>query len=417
MVRRNAPEFARRWSIAIVALLFTAARAPMATSQPLSGAWRDGLAVHLVQLDLRHDVAAARVSGTLSLFGMSTAVAGPATGNSFEVSSLNGLAAAAEIVSVKGRLDKGALVLTIAQKGEVPLSVTLRRTGSATEIPTDSSSSAQPESGARRALGSIASSARSALSGAGSSIRDLASRGGNSAAAFNGAWEFVSDDGTTGERLELSVTDDRVRGQLTAYRRGYFSGRTTTDASLRIEGVLRGDRLDLRLSDPSTGNTITAQATRRDAYLVLRSAGRETGYARPGTPLVQSADASSDASALANAVAGRVFQTSGSASGSGASVGGRIRLAVCANGEIAYDVSDLASASGPSFGETMDMGSSASRRGQWSVVLYAGAPAIMARWRGTGTSYALTAYFALRPLPDGRAAELNGIRLPVTGRC
>jgi hypothetical protein len=63
------------------------------------------------------------------------------------------------------------------------------------------------------------------------------------------------------------------------------------------------------------------------------------------------------------------------------------------------------------------MGSSVSRRGQWSVVLYAGAPAIMAHWRGTGTSHSLTAYFEVHPEPDGESIELRGQKLRLSGRC
>jgi hypothetical protein len=132
---------------------------------------------------------------------------------------------------------------------------------------------------------------------------------------------------------------------------------------------------------------------------------------------VRPIDGSPEATAFLNTVNGRVYQVSSTASGRNASVGGRTRLALCSTGEIAYDVSNLASAAGPSFGETMDLGGSTSRRGRWTVVLYAGAPAVMARWQGTGTSYSLTAYFALRPSPDGQTVELNGTRLPAIGRC
>jgi len=112
-----------------------------------------------------------------------------------------------------------------------------------------------------------------------------------------------------------------------------------------------------------------------------------------------------------------VYQTSAQASARGGFVGGRTRLALCASGEIAYDVSDVASVPGASAGTTNDMGSTMSRRGEWTVVLYAGAPAIMARWRGTGSSYSLTAYFDVQAAVDGKSADVDGRRLTLAGRC
>ena len=236
---------------------------------------------------------------------------------------------------------------------------------------------------------------------------------------FDGIWEFTSDDGTYRERLELEVQGQQVRGTFTALRHGYFSGRTQKDAELRVEGAVRdaGGRLELTLVDPASGSSANAMARRRGDYLILSGGGRETGYAHPGTPLVRSAEHSTEARALSAAITGRVYQTSSAASGRGAYVGGRTRLALCANGEIAYDASDLAATTGPAFGSTADLGSSVARRGTWSVVLYAGAPAVVAHWKGTGTSYSLTRYFGVRPAADGRSAEVDGQPLAAAGTC
>jgi hypothetical protein len=222
----------------------------------------------------------------------------------------------------------------------------------------------------------------------------------------------VSDDGTSEEVVELSVTGDRVRGAIESYEHGYFSKRTKLTSSLQAEGTLRDGRLQLRLADASTGNTVDAQAWRRGAYLVLRIRGQEYGYARPGTPLVQRADGSAEAQALARAINGRVYGTTKQAlNREGAIVGGRTKIAFCASGDIAYDFSDLASAGGVDFGETR------SRRGKWQIVLRAGAPAVLAQWAGSGSSYALTEYFDVQPAGDGRSAVVDGKVLPLTGGC
>ena len=63
------------------------------------------------------------------------------------------------------------------------------------------------------------------------------------------------------------------------------------------------------------------------------------------------------------------------------------------------------------------IGNTVTRRGQWGVVLYAGSPAIKAQWQGTGTSYSLTAYFRVRPAASGNSANVDGVDLPLTGRC
>lgn len=237
------------------------------------------------------------------------------------------------------------------------------------------------------------------------------------AADFAGHWEYRVDDGTYEERLDLRARDDQITGTLEAFEHGYFSGRTTSKGLFRVQGTMRGGRLEVRLVESSSGNAHTATLSRRGVYLVLTSGGRGVGYARQGTSLVQSADGSSEAQALARAVSGKVFQASAQTNGRGSFVGGRLRFAFCANGEMAYDESDLGSTPGSAPGTSADIGSSVSRRGQWGVVLYAGAPVIRAQWNGTGTSYSLTAYFEVHPASDGQSIQLNGRRLPLAGRC
>jgi hypothetical protein len=234
---------------------------------------------------------------------------------------------------------------------------------------------------------------------------------------LSGRWEFKVDDGTYEERLELVVSGDQIRGTLAAFKHGYFSRNSTAAGSFRVEGRVQNGRASARMIDVSDGSAHDVEIARRGAYLLLRLPGRVVGYARPGTPLVQDAEGSSEALALAKAVVGRVYQTSAQASSRGSFIGGRTRLALCANGEVAYDFSDLASVPGNSPGTTNDMGTSVSRRGQWTVVLYAGAPTIMTRWRGSGSSYSLTAYFDVQPAADGKSADVDGKRLPMTGTC
>jgi hypothetical protein len=132
---------------------------------------------------------------------------------------------------------------------------------------------------------------------------------------------------------------------------------------------------------------------------------------------VRSADGSAEAETLARQLVGRIYSVTNQASGRGAFVGGRVKLALCADGSIAYDASNLVATPSPLGDAGVDGGESVSRRGQWSVVLLAGAPMVQARWQGTGSSYSLTRYFTIRPDPSGQSAEVDGKRLPMTGRC
>jgi hypothetical protein len=129
---------------------------------------------------------------------------------------------------------------------------------------------------------------------------------------------------------------------------------------------------------------------------------------------VKSAQGSGAAENLARQIAGRIYSSSSQSSGRGAFVGNRVRLALCADGTIAFDVSDVATTGGS---DAVDMGNATARRGAWSVVLYAGIPAVRAEWNGTGSSYSLTRYFRIQPGKEGLSARIDGTDLPVTGSC
>ena len=94
-----------------------------------------------------------------------------------------------------------------------------------------------------------------------------------------------------------------------------------------------------------------------------------------------------------------------------------MRLAVCSNQRLEYDTSDLAATPGNGTNAGVDLGSTVTRRGEWSIVLRGGKPVIQAKWQGTGTSYSLIAYFDVRPSANGRSAIVNGVELPVSGGC
>jgi hypothetical protein len=235
------------------------------------------------------------------------------------------------------------------------------------------------------------------------------------AQAFAGRWEAMSDDGTQIEVVELDIAGDDVRGVATTVERGYYSGRVTVKSRMRIAGVLRDGRVALRIGD-GQGRTVEALGLLRGEYLVLRAGEQESGYARPGRPLVTSAEGSPEALALARSIVGRVYATGTQAAGRGAYVGSRTRVAFCADGGMAFDASEMASAPGLP-GGGIDMGGTRTRRGEWTIVLRAGAPVVRATWRGTGSSYALTEYFDVRPAADGRSALIDGARLPAAGQC
>lgn len=237
-----------------------------------------------------------------------------------------------------------------------------------------------------------------------------------SAQDFAGRWESASDDGTRMEIVEIEVAGADVRGTVTTLERGYFSGRVTVTGRLALAGVLRDGRMQLKIGDDS-GRAVDAVGLRRGEYFVVRSGEQESGYARPGRPLVTGAEGSPEALALARAILGRVYASSSQAGGRGAFVGARARVALCADGGMAYDASHVASTPGEMPGAAVDMGRTLTRRGSWSIVLRAGAPVVRASWRGTGTSYSLVDYFDVRPAADGRSAVIDGTRLPLAEQC
>ena len=377
----------RRLVAALTATLAVALTAPALRAQTLAGRWVYEENGQTAQLDLRHDRATGRVTGTFSLFGRTAPVVGRAQGGTLVVESLGGIATSADNGTMVGRLQGGTLMLTVVQPGEPTVVLPMARRGE----PAPAVVEAAPPTAGSPPAGATPATAR-----------DLAGR-----------WEATSDDGTSQEVVELAVAGTTLDGRITVLSRGYFSGRTTVERQQLLRGTVQGGTARVRLWDaqgsPDQGLSLTA--FRRGDYLVLAAPGVESGYARPGTPLVREAGGAPAATALARAVGGRVYAVSQQAAGRGATVGGRVRLALCADGRVEYDASDLAST------PDVDMGGSVSRRGAWDVVLLAGAPAVRARWQGTGTSYSLTRYFRVRPDAAGRSAEIDGSVLPVAGRC
>jgi len=239
-----------------------------------------------------------------------------------------------------------------------------------------------------------------------------------SAGEFAGEWRMMSDDETSGEVAELEVSGNSIRGMFSAISRGYFSGRVTIESQTSTAGSYRGDGFDIQLQNTQSGVTRAGALRLRGEFLILFIDGKEAGgYARPGRSLEGSAVGSAEAATLARGLIGKVFSTSRQAGGRGGFVGGRRSVSFCADGSMAYVSSDVASTPGSSPGEGVDMGSTFSRRGRWSVVLYTGVPAVRADWEGTGTSYSLVAYFRITPSADGRSATVDGVALPMTGSC
>jgi hypothetical protein len=237
---------------------------------------------------------------------------------------------------------------------------------------------------------------------------------------FAGRWEAASDDGTSLHAAELAAGGGRVSGRVIRAERGYFSGNVEIQEDLDLAGSVRGGVLEFSGTlATADGQQVaaTGSAIRRGEYLLVRVGTYEVALAPPGVPLAVSAEGSAEAAALARLVGGREYSTSSGAHGRGAFVGGRVRLALCADGTVAYSRSDLVATPGGLPGGGMDGGSSWSRQGTWSIVLYAGAPMVRADWAGTGTSYSLVDYIRIEPDPDGGAAVVDGTPLPLTGRC
>jgi hypothetical protein len=262
----------------------------------------------------------------------------------------------------------------------------------------------------------IATGARAQAPGRGATSSSTGGYRAGNGSDFSGRWQFASPDGTNEEVVELAVRGTEVTGEITALEHGYFSSRTTVKARLIVRGVLSNGALQLRFwsADASPDDAKPASGRLRGEYFILHIGDTETGYARPGRSITQSAEGSAEAALLARALLGHVYARSSQAGGrGGAVVGGRLRLALCGDGTIQYDASDVASSAdgGGSMGSTM------TRRGTWSIVLYAGTPLVKANWEGTGTSYSLTAYLRVQPDATGRSVNLGGETLPMTGRC
>jgi len=232
---------------------------------------------------------------------------------------------------------------------------------------------------------------------------------------FAGSWQATSDDGTSIQTAEIEITDGDASGMLKSLERGYYSGRTTVTAEVAFHGALRDGALVIQAWDVNNGSAesaVAGRAFRRGEYLVVQVGTGESSYAREGVALVKTAEGSASALQLANAIGGRIYSSGDQASARGAFVGGRKRLALCADGTIAFDASELASTGG---NDDVDMGSTTSRRGRWGIVLFAGVPAVRAEWEGTGSSYSLTRYFRVEPTANG--ARVDGADLASAGSC
>lgn len=377
----------------LLVLAAGAALACRAAAQDFTGRWSYAENGQTATLDIRHERTTGRVTGTLSISGDTRPVEGRAGAAGLVIDRLGG-ESVASAGSMRGRLEQGVLVFTVVESGGGRVTMRMTRSGGA------------PAAGGPARV----SAGAGAPAGGSGGFTPAAARD------FAGQWEQWSEDRTTGEVVELTANGNAVSGTITAIERGYYSGHTTVKGRVNLQGTVRNGVLEFRTSIQGGGAGPTGVARRRGDYLVLRAGGgEETGYARPGAPLVRSAERSAEAQALARAVTGRVYSAGSQASGRGGFVGGRTRLALCSDGRIEYDASDLASTPGGLPGQGVDMGSSVARRGAWSIVLLAGAPVVRAQWRGTGSSYSLTAYF--RVVPTAGGAVVDGRQLRTTGSC
>jgi len=378
------------WIVVVSASMLLAGSTAIA--QDLSGRWVYEESGQTIELEVRHDRANSRVTGNLSLFGQSSPFEGVIASGALVIQRLGDVRASADNGAMTARLQGKILMFTMTQPGQSPVTLPMVRRGDpTTALPTvaPSTGPASPPNGVFRA---------------------------GAASDFAGEWQFSSPDSTSEEVVQLAVRGTDVNGEITALQHGYFSRRTTVKARLIVRGSLANGALQLRFwnAEGSPDDAKAATGQLRGEYFILRIGESETGYARPGRSLTQSAEGSAEAAALARAVTGRVYSRTSQAGGrGGAIVGGRLRFALCGNGTIEYDASDVGSS--PDGGGSM--GSTVTRRGTWGIVLYAGTPMVKARWNGTGTSYSLIAYFRIQPDASGRSAKLDGESLPVTDRC
>jgi hypothetical protein len=354
-----------------------------AGAQDLSGRWVYAEGQQTAELVLRHDLTSGRVSGTFSLLGLELQIEGRVNGAALTIESMGGTSLGSQGRTMSGRLQQDKLMVRIVNPGEDPVTMPMRRDGGK-----PLAQSAAPRANAP------------------------------ATADFGGRWESSNDDKTSLEVLEITITGSNLEGTARELERGYFSGRVNVKRTFRLRGTIQGAKAVVRVWDVQGSESAGGNATieRRGAYLIIRFGNRESPYARPGAPLVQSAEGSAEAARLAQSVAGRVYQTVTQAGGRGGFAGGRMKVAFCSDGRMEYDASNLAS-TGASPAQTFDMGSTVTRRGVWRVVLRGGKAVVRAEWQGTGSSYSLTDYFEVSTGQDGRSATINGVDLPSTGGC
>ncbi len=396
----------RSWfrTLALLVVLVPLSACDRSAAQDLSGRWLYEHNGESAELVLGHDRGAAKVSGTFTALGKQTPISGRAEASALFIEKVGDAVAPAGNTTMIGVVSGEEMILTISQPGEEAVILRLTR---------------QPGSAAARdgrtPAGSFSERPEASLHEAAAAQDEPFTP--SEPEAFVGSWEAVSDDGTSTEMAELEISDGAVTGAIRSLERGYYSGRVTVTAQASVRGTPRAGGLDLLAWDALNGspeNPATGRAVRRGEYMILRIGDGETGFARPGVPVVRSAEGSRSAEALARSIAGRIYEASTQASGRGAFTGNRLRLALCADGTIALDVSDLATTGGS---DGVNAGDATSRRGQWGVVLLAGTPVVRAQWAGTGSSYSLTRYFRIVPRADGSGARIDGTELPVSGRC
>lgn len=367
-----------------------------AAGQDFSGRWLGEEDGQKAELTLRQQ--AGRITGELVVSGTTVPVEGRVANGVLSIDSMAGVPLASVFQSTRGRLEAGKLVLRTTQPGAADSTLHMTR---AKALPSETATVPTPprKPDATTAPGAV---------GRRVNLDE-----------FGGRWEAANEDQTSTEVVELAISGTSVSGTVATLERGYFSGRVTVKDALQFRGTLQGAQLTIRIWD-AQGRESDAQSgsfALRSGYLVLRIGPREYGYARPGVPLVQNGENSAAAEALARAISGRVYEIKSQVDGRGATIGGRRRLAVCSDGRLEFDFSDLASTRGSLPGRNVDFGDTVTRRGTWSIVLRAGKPVLRGQWQGTGTSYSLTEYFDIVPASDGRSAVVDGVSLPVAGKC
>jgi hypothetical protein len=383
--------------IVLTALVAMLVAAPVCAAGVFDGRWMIEDSGLTAVLELRQNASTRRVTGTLDIVGTVTALDGKVEGARVAIERMDGAPVLPGAVTITS--DAGAVILDLKLQGSNPVRwrmLPMGGAGAATQAPSTTRDRAAPPT-------------QSAPPS--SAFRNATPN------EFGGEWHTASHDGTSGEVAELQVSGNSIQGTVTAYSRGYFSGKVTVDAKVAVRGTYRNGSYDVQLTDTQSGSTATGSLRLRGEYLILLDGATErAGYAREGRSLEANAERSAEAAALARAIGGHVYSTSNQASGRGGFVGGRTKIAFCRDGSISYDASDVGS-TGSMPGGAVSMGSSIARRGRWSIVLYAGAPAVRADWQGTGTSYSLVAYFRVSPSGDGRSATVDGRELPMTANC